>query len=151
MLKCQKWRHKSARRRQHRWIFCRGEWKKPFWKWLERSKRRKGWSASVPKQSENKTKPWVQQKRKPAETENKPRESICNLFHKQASCYRCVSLKSFPNPLISWKKRAKDLKRKLTRKEMQLISDFWSPKQREYSFAVSAAQLWSFAKAALGS
>lgn len=41
--KCQKWRHKSARRRQHRWIFCCGKWKKPFWKWLERSKRRKAW------------------------------------------------------------------------------------------------------------
>lgn len=42
VLTCQKWSHKSARRKQHRWIFMeRG--KKPFWKWLERSKRRKGW------------------------------------------------------------------------------------------------------------
>lgn len=124
---------------------------KTFLKVARKKQEKKRLISQCPKQSENKTKPWVQQKRKPAETENKPRESICNLFHKQASCYRCVSLKSFPNPLISWKKRAKDLKRKLTRKEMQLISDFWSPKQREYSFAVSAAQLWSFAKAALGS
>lgn len=95
---------------------------KTFLKVARKKQEKKRLISQCPKQSENKTKPWVQQKRKPAETENKPRESICNLFHKQASCYRCVSLKSFPNPLISWKKRAKDLKRKLTRKEMQLIS-----------------------------
>ena len=41
------------------------------------------------------------------------------------------------NPESStWKKRAKDMKRKLTPEEMQLISGFWPPKQRECGSAV---------------
>ena len=48
-------------------------------------------------------------------------------------------------------KEGKRLEKKAHSKRNAIDFDFWSPKQREYSFAVSAAQLWSFAKAALGS